>query len=364
MSRPPFRIEELHIRSFRGIDELDLKFPADERAPGGLAVLAGDNGCGKTAVLEAILLVLGKLDLLPGDVAPLEEQVQFGAEDFEIVAKVRAPTAGGEATELRASSQILREPHSSIARRAAGAKARSRSPGLAFWNSIDSLQPSVEYFSARREPEALGETADPQSRRARSLREARRVLELKKRLVNTYYRALQSGKGGKMPETSPFIRLQTFVQRFLGDDGVLDVLPVSNDPGGDFEVIVRKGEIPADVTSLAMARVEAATRKDIPQIIPIDRLSSGQVALFAFAGPLIFRDTPADVVLIDEPEQHMHVQWQGHLIRALRELSPGSQIIVATHSLEVADTALSYERFLLLREGDPRLRRATDDAAE
>ncbi|MEP7119953.1 MAG: AAA family ATPase [Byssovorax sp.] len=358
MSRPPFRIEELHIHSFRGIDELHLKFPTNEREPGGLLVLAGDNGCGKTAVLEAILLVLGRANLLPDDAAPLPEQVQFGSADFRIEAVVRV--ANDPEVRLVADSKTLLRPP-------------SPAPGLngtlevmpigPFWNAIESLKPTVEYFSARREPEALGETTDAKSRGARSVREARRILELKKRLVNTYYRALQAGKGGKMPEASPFVRLQAFVQRFLGEEGTLDVLPVSNDPGADFEVILRNGEIPADITSLAMARADAVTRKDIPRILPIDRLSSGQIALFAFAGPLIFRDSPADVVLIDEPEQHMHVQWQRHIVTALRELSPESQIIVATHSLDVADAALSYERLLLVREGDPRLHRTPQDAA-
>jgi AAA domain, putative AbiEii toxin, Type IV TA system/AAA domain len=358
MSRPPLRIEELHIRSFRGIDELHLKFPADEREPGGLAVLAGDNGYGKTAVLEAVLLVLGKLDLLPGDAAALSEQVQFGSAEFRLEAVVRV--AKEPEVRLVVDSKTLLQPPRPVPGLGGALEVTPMGP---FWAAVEALQPNVEYFSARREPEALGETPDPKSRGARSVREARRVLELKKRLVNTYYRALQAGKGGKMPESSPFVRLQGFVQRFLGDEGVLDVLPVSNDPGADFEVVLRKGEIPADITSLAMARAEAVGRKDIPQIVPVDRLSSGQVALFAFAGPLIFRDAPADVVLIDEPEQHMHLQWQGHLIRALRELSPESQIIVATHSLDIADAALSYERFLLLREGDPRLRRTADDAA-
>jgi predicted ATPase len=138
------------------------------------------------------------------------------------------------------------------------------------------------------------------------------------------------------------------------------VLPAKDDPGADFEVVVRKGDIPIDVLSLAMARRAAVDRKDIPPVIPIDRLSSGEIALFAFAGPLIFRDAPADVVLIDEPEQHMHVQWQAALVRALRELSPESQLIVATHSLDILDLASSYERHLLLRSDDPR----AQDAAQ
>ncbi len=189
---------------------------------------------------------------------------------------------------------------------------------------------------------------------SRSEREVRRIAELKRRIVNTYYRSLQAGKGGSMPEGSPFMRLQRFVQRFMGEAYALDVLPARDDPGADFDVVVRKGEIPIDITSLAMARSAAVSRKDIPTIIPIDRLSSGEVALFAFAGPLIFRDAPADVVLIDEPEQHLHVQWQGALMRALMELSPESQFIVATHSLDILDLALPHERHILLRSDDPR----------
>lgn len=353
MNRRPFRIEELHIRSFRGIDELHLTLPVEEGEPGGLVVFAGDNGCGKTSVLEAVLLVLGKPDLLPADAAPLEEQVRFGASDFLIRAVIRE--CGGERSTLTADVATIQRGLSLPIAPDHLAEAAPR------WAEIAGIGANVQYFSARREPESLGETPDP--RGARSVREARRVVELKKRLVNIYYRSLRAGQGGRMPEDSPFMRLQRFVQRFLGEDQILDVLPVSNDPSADSEVIVRSAELPVDVTSLAMARSAAVERTDIPRIVPIDRLSSGQVGLFAFAGPLIFRDAPVDVVVIDEPEQHMHVQWQRHIIGALRELSPESQFIVATHSLDVLDSALSYERIRLLRDDDPRARRAADQAA-
>jgi energy-coupling factor transporter ATP-binding protein EcfA2 len=353
MGRPTFRIEELHIRSFRGIEELHLAFPVNEREPGGLVVLAGDNGCGKTAVLESILLVLGRVDLLPADTATLAEQVRLGAADFEITAKLRTPGFTTEVTELRVTSKTLTSP--------TRPGPAGEVPNGPFWETVLALQPNVEYFSARREPEDLGETPDP--RGARAVREARRVVELKRKVVSAYYRSLRAGQGGKMPADSPFARLQAFVQRFLGEDTILDVLPVSNDPGSGDDVVIRKGEIPADVTSLAMVREVASSRKDVPLVLPIDRLSSGQVALFAFAGPLLYRDVPADLVLIDEPEQHLHVQWQGALVHALREITPPSQIVMATHSLDVADRALSYERFLLLPEGDPRLSRGSEDRA-
>ncbi|AGP41258.1 hypothetical protein SCE1572_46270 [Sorangium cellulosum So0157-2] len=53
-------------------------------------------------------------------------------------------------------------------------------------------------------------------------------------------------------------------------------------------------------------------------------------------------------------EQHLHVQWQRLLVPALRELSPTTQLIVATHSEAILDSALSYERFILVEDEDPR----------
>jgi predicted ATP-dependent endonuclease of OLD family len=47
------RIEELHLKNFRCFKELDIKFPASN-----LAVFIGLNGSGKTAILDAITLVL------------------------------------------------------------------------------------------------------------------------------------------------------------------------------------------------------------------------------------------------------------------------------------------------------------------
>ena len=136
---------------------------------------------------------------------------------------------------------------------------------------------------------------------------------------------------------------------------------VSNDPGSGAEVVLRDATkpIPDDVTSLAMARELAPVRPDIPRIVPLDRLSSGQVALFAFASPLVFRDAPADIVLIDEPEQHLHAPWHRKLLPALRELSPTTQFFVATHSEEILRSAASHERFVLAGDDDPRA--ALDD---
>ena len=56
---PSVAITSLSIRDFRGIERLDLDFRRPDGQPNRLVVLAGPNGCGKTAVLEAALIATG-----------------------------------------------------------------------------------------------------------------------------------------------------------------------------------------------------------------------------------------------------------------------------------------------------------------
>ena len=68
--------QSLSIRDFRGVEKLDLDFRGPDGHPNSLVVLAGPNGCGKTAVLEAALLVVGGDDILVGR----QDQRRFGEE--------------------------------------------------------------------------------------------------------------------------------------------------------------------------------------------------------------------------------------------------------------------------------------------
>ena len=356
------RLLKLAVRDFRGIDKLDLDFTDADGEPLDVIALAGSNGCGKTAVLEAILLAMGRQELLPADAAPAREQIRFGAAGFELTAELRytGATEGRigrkPVIELcRATRKVdFSTPEHSTQSYIGSDGTRQQVAGGQFSDCRVPEVASIEYFSARREPEALGEL--PDHRGAKSLAETKRIRELKRRLISARYRDLLAAR--KPGESGPFARIQRFWERLNSDGRVLDVLPVDNDPGSGEEVVLREPKvIPEDITSLAMARRLAPSRPDIPRMVPLDRLSSGQLAIFAFAGPIVFRDQPADIVLIDEPEQHLHVQWQRFLLDALRELSPSTLFIVATHSEEILDSVLSYERFILVDDSDPRARK-------
>ncbi len=70
--------------------------------------------------------------------------------------------------------------------------------------------------------------------------------------------------------------------------------------------------------------------------ITINRLSSGEKQLLIlFIEALLQRQQPF-IFLADEPELSLHISWQRQIIGAIRSLNPNAQIIVATHSPEVA----------------------------
>lgn len=79
--------------------------------------------------------------------------------------------------------------------------------------------------------------------------------------------------------------------------------------------------------------------------IDLDKLSSGEKELFFIITTATFGSHGADrpsMLLIDEPEISLHVKWQEMLLPAITKLNPAVQIIVATHSPEVAASAEPY----------------------
>jgi energy-coupling factor transporter ATP-binding protein EcfA2 len=87
---PKVAIASLSIRDFRGIERLELDFRGPEGKPNSLVVLAGPNGCGKTTVLEAALIVAGGSALITGKRG--RRAIRRGARDYEIHAELQYDT--------------------------------------------------------------------------------------------------------------------------------------------------------------------------------------------------------------------------------------------------------------------------------
>jgi len=75
--------------------------------------------------------------------------------------------------------------------------------------------------------------------------------------------------------------------------------------------------------------------------IPLQSLSSGEKQLLRLMLETLAAEE--DVVMIDEPELSMHVDWQQVLVASMRRVNPDCQLLLATHSPEVmADVPNEY----------------------
>ncbi len=306
---PSIAIASLSIRDFRGIQALDLDFRGPDGNPNSLVVLAGPNGCGKTAVLEAGLLLAGGSDLVVGSYDKCA--IRKGATEYAIQAVIAHPAGGF--TNRHESARPL--------------------------NPLPSAVPHW-YFSSWRAPQLVGPVdvtvGRPGRRPAKT--DENRLLNVKQRLVNVA--TVEKFEQPRLFPGSYAQLIQTISEawaEFYPDAGqhfeVKVVEPDEEGTSGSFDVYL--------VSSDGLA-------------LDVDLLSAGQLELFLFLSELALNDEREGIIFIDEPELHLDPQWHRLILRTLRRLQPRAQLLVATHSPEIYDAAASYERHYLVPEDDPR----------
>lgn len=70
--------------------------------------------------------------------------------------------------------------------------------------------------------------------------------------------------------------------------------------------------------------------------IPVSALSSGEKQLLILLTETLLQQERNYLFIADEPELSLHIEWQRKIILSIHELNPNAQIIVATHSPEIA----------------------------
>lgn len=86
-------------------------------------------------------------------------------------------------------------------------------------------------------------------------------------------------------------------------------------------------------------------------IIPFQDLSSGEKEVFFILSFFIRHNVTDSVIVIDEPDLHLHPELARKLLRIMRRIRPGNQIWCATHCAELVDEA-GRERTFFLRMRD------------
>ncbi len=68
------------------------------------------------------------------------------------------------------------------------------------------------------------------------------------------------------------------------------------------------------------------------QIIDMNKLSAGEKQILLLLFTLFLMEDRSTVLLLDEPEISLHIEWQDKLIQLMQDLNPNCQIIMTTHS--------------------------------
>lgn len=302
------RITNVRLENFRGIEELEFEVPTT-----GWKMLIGENGTGKSSILQAIAIALMGREHATrfrrlGDLEPAK-LVRRGSSSARIVVQQAASI---EPIEVTITPRGIHYP-----------------PGRAHQKAV-----LLGFGSARWLP------------RPRSMR----------------------------PETDNWIRVRNLLNPFVplcDANGWLRRLRPGTNDFRTAEGVIRDLLRFAATTRLRVAdgevRVQEAGQKP-RSWLTLDQLSDGNQTMLAMAtgimGPLytkwdIIREAEG-VVLVDELDAHLHPRWKMRIVGDLRRTFPNVQFIASTHEPLCLRGLLDRE-ILSLRRDDERRLHYTDD---
>lgn len=333
-------LTRIHIERFRRLQEpLTVSLVDTLDRPLDTLVVAGSNGAGKTSFLEAILFGLGQERLIVRGV-PEGEQRSFMRHRFptDAIVDLTFSLDGAPGETLRYARDAgrfrVRREGPDGAREEIDLHDLADLPAhlAALPDELQIEEP--RYFSSWRAPALVGALA-PSIGGSVEPTEANRVAALKQRIINL---AARSAFGRSSTAVDVLLaRLNKAWSYFHVTDGT-HIAPDVVDP---------------DDEKTALFDLYVLNR-DGSRRCAIDDVSAGELELIAMAGELMVDDKPR-LVLVDEPELHLHPEWVSQIKRALRSFAPGAQFILSTHADAPWDQASSYERLLLGPLDDPRV---------
>ncbi len=68
------------------------------------------------------------------------------------------------------------------------------------------------------------------------------------------------------------------------------------------------------------------------EILTIEQLSNGERQMLYILFTILSQNKEPGVLLMDEPEISLHIEWQQRLISLIRQINPNVQVILTTHS--------------------------------
>jgi putative ATP-dependent endonuclease of the OLD family len=370
-------LAELKIENFRTFGEGNQAFVLPLTS--GLTAIVGENDAGKTAIIDALRLVVGTR----------------GQDYFRVTdADYHQPPEGGEArAEIRIS---LRFEELSVCDQGAFLEHLTYKDGVPMlylmWRATNGTRGTSRRYTAvetRSGADAAGPALDPEARALlyatylRPLRDAEQALSAGKgsRLSQILQQTEEVTTHGTDfdPEANTLVNAAALSVLGIGDyanallgshsgigsarrrlnDNYLAELSFAGDPlRGVISVSGAKGDKAARLRQL-LEKLELDLRNDgVPDPPPGRGLGSNNL-LFMASELLLLTDEAEGfpLLLIEEPEAHLHPQRQLRLMQFLKkkvseDLAPEDrlQVIVTTHSPNLA-SGIDLKSLVLVRDG-------------
>jgi hypothetical protein len=373
------KLKHVVIRNFKGVRSVE--FPAEDapHALRSLTALLGDNGSGKTSVLQAIALTLSMATRRTRDMASLRwhgflperisslgptfveltvalepEEVAFTGELFgawqdslpserrqtmkivppsdrtEVVLRLEKGRVGSP-QGMEAVNQFLGRWYiRQLMYSQPELKERFSELGDVFWfdqhrnlGSLALVSPSDEgrFFDDRHAGDMAGEGQQREGWHAG-------VEQLREYLVGWWGFHTTPGRSGK--DFIPLLQA-SFETVFPGTKfvGLRPRGGVTSPRANDFYFLIDRDD----------------------RVYDLAEMSSGEQAVFPLVYELVRLDIKRSVVLIDELELHLHPPEQQRLLAALPKIGPNCQFIITTHS-EFLSAVIPNEQEVRLDKGN------------
>lgn len=344
------KIKECSFNQVRGLPPITIDFTDPVSGQARMrTVIAGSNGSGKTTILEVIVQLLAmiehkNLNWFAFDQATL----QLVVEDFPVDSddtlfiRLNAETTKEVTVWIGAEPTIKNSPHP------VGIKGGYL---VHFFNSTDLIReqkiqqaeqgvvdyPTCVYFPSEHRQLQKKQTgqviaeATPYQWIYRFSDSQQWQGSLESFLVAMYFRDLialsddyqqSNNKNGKVHTTGEFKQFIAIINRFLANKQIVGV---------DRQTF----------------RIQVQGTNG--QSYGIDQLSSGEKQIVLLLGEIQRRIRRGSIILIDEPELHLHPRWQRQLVQALTDFCAtfDAQLIITTHSEEIAQAVYEHELILL-----------------
>lgn len=320
-------LKKVKIENFRAISNLELHFK------NGVNLLIGDNGAGKTSILEALSVGLaGYLIGITGvsirgiqqtDVrmttSKLADASSAISYNTPVAIECDANIGGVHFNWIRTRQDQSSESRTRIENREIVHYAKGIS------NIVESTLPLLRYFGTSRISQPKREDSGSSLKKKLNDRRCGYIGCLDDALDDKAIRAwclkMEMEAFHRNTQIQEYENFKKLVSSIMKSMSELDYYP---------EVFYSR-------------QLEDIVYSDGEQVLPISFLSAGYQSILWISMDIAYRmaimnphhnshhEIPG-IVMIDELDMHLHPKWQWNAIRALEENFPNIQFIIATHS--------------------------------